>query len=50
MSKEFVCYVLGGISSIPAGPIVARMMLKQMETVLTAVDVTSMYKGLLPCS
>lgn len=50
MSKEFVCYVLGGISSVPAGPIVARMMLKQMETVLTAVDVTSMYKGLLPCS
>lgn len=40
----------GGISSVPSGPIATGMMLKQMETVLTAIDVTGMYKGLLPCS
>lgn len=45
MSKEFVYNILCGISSVPAGPIAAGMMLKQMETVLTAIDVTSM-----PCS
>lgn len=50
MSKEFVYHILGGISSVPAEPIAAGMMLKQVETVLTAVDVTSMYKGMLPCS
>lgn len=50
MSKEFVCHVLGGISSVPAGPIAAGMMLKQMEIVLTAIDVTSMYKEMLSCS
>lgn len=45
MYKEFVYNILDGISRVPAGPIAAGMMLKQMETGLTAIDVTSM-----PCS
>lgn len=32
MSKELVYHILGGISTVPAGPIAAGMMLKQMET------------------
>lgn len=51
ISKELMYHILGGISSVPAaGPVAAGMMLKQMGTVLTAIDVISMYKGVVPSS
>lgn len=48
MSKEFVYHILGGISSVAAGPVAAEVMLKQRETTLAATAVTSRYKGVLP--
>lgn len=50
MSKEFVYYILGGISSVSARPVAAGMMLKQRETTLVATGVTSRYKTVLPLS